>query len=81
MRGSSCASCGATVSVARLPSIFFALLDALVPLLTGLLALMLVGSFSSTWAFALTFVVGALIGVAPVLWAYVRFVPLVRRGA
>ena len=59
----------------------FALLDAVVPLLTGLFALMLIGSFSSTWVFALTFIVGALIGAAPVLWAYVRFVPLVRRGA
>ena len=77
----TCASCGAKYSVAWATSILYLVLEAVVPLLAGFCALVLVGSFGSLWALLLVFLLGALLGAAPLLWAYVRFVPLVRRGA
>jgi len=59
----------------------FAVAEAIIPLLTGLAALMAVGTFTSAWSFVPTFLLGALLGAVPLLWAWVRFVPLVRRGA
>ena len=48
---------------------------------TGVLALKLAGPFSSLYAPIVVFALGSAVGTVPFLWAYVRFVPLVVRGA
>jgi hypothetical protein len=47
----------------------------------GIVAVKLVGGFTSQWAFIGVFAAGAAIATIPFLWAYYRFVPLVVRGA
>jgi hypothetical protein len=76
-----CASCGARIGVPWIPSLLVLALGSVIPLFTSLYALVFVGTFTSTLLFMLAFLTGALVGVVPLLWAYVRFVPLVRRGA
>ena len=80
-RPASCSSCGTAIGVSWPITIVFFLLDSVVPLLAGLLALKALSPFSSQWLFVATFFLGAVLGLLPLLWVYVRFVPLVRRGA
>ena len=80
-RRTSCASCGALVGISWPITLVFFGLDSIVPLLAGLLALKAFSPFSSLWLFAATFFLGAVLALLPLLWVYVRFVPLVRRGA
>jgi hypothetical protein len=80
-RSVPCASCGARVSVPWLPSILLSLLASVAPIVSGAFALTIVGNFSSVYALVGAFIVGAVIGALPFLWASYRFVPLVVRGA
>jgi len=80
-RPTFCSSCGTAVGISWRITIVFFLLDSIVPLLAGLLALKALSPFTSQWLFVATFFFGAVLGLLPLLWVYVRFVPLVRRGA
>jgi len=80
-RSISCASCGARVSVTWFASMALIALQSCVMVVTGVLALMLASPFSSLYTPIVIFALGSAVGTAPFLWAYVRFVPLVVRGA
>jgi len=80
-RQAVCRLCGAGVSVSPVKSALFLVLTGLAVQFGALVAVLVVGHFSSPLGMTFCAILGGALAAVPCLWLYLRYVPLIEKAA